>query len=213
MSFEIQDWGLIPYAEAWDLQKKCLERRITDEVPDQLIFCQHPPVITLGRGSIREPDNIAAKSKIPIIEVERGGLATYHGPGQIIAYPIFKLGRKTVEFAQGSRNGVHGLIRSLESWVIEFLQEFAIPATRVEGKTGVWINGERKIASIGIAARHWVSYHGIAVNLSTGREVWGELNPCGLGQEVMTDFYLESGHLLSYSDALNKLSLVASKHF
>lgn len=213
MTFEVQNWGVIGYQKAWALQKEWVEKRISDEVGDQLIFCQHPPVITLGRGTIRQPDTTIDPSKIEVIEVERGGLATYHGPGQLVAYPIFKLGNKNIEYGHGSRAGVHALIGSLESWVIEFLKDFNVDANRVGGKTGVWISSERKIASIGIAARHWVSYHGIALNLSTGAEPWALLNPCGLGAEVMTDFLRETGLRLSFEDALNKLSLSANNHF
>jgi lipoate-protein ligase B len=173
-----------------------------------LVFCQHPAVVTLGRGAQRGERPAVLDPSLEVIEVERGGLATYHGPGQIVAYPIFQLGRTAAPVA---RRGVVNLIRALEAWVIDYLGSEGVPALSVEGKTGVWVGGgERKIASIGLAARKWVSYHGIAVNFATGREVWRSFDPCGFSPEVMTDLQLESGR--SYTFDLVRNGLLRRAH-
>lgn len=182
---EIADWGRIEYGAAWARQKEWVEKRIRDEIPDTLVFCEHEPAITLGRGAQRGEKPLITNPNIPVFEIERGGLATYHGPGQIVAYPIFKLGRDS-QGPQRNR-GVLGLIRSMERWVLEYLQSIGLEASIIPEKTGVWIRNERKIASIGIAARHWVSYHGLALNFATGLEPWTWINPCGFEASVMTD--------------------------
>ncbi len=194
--FTLLDLGKIPYEQAWEKQKELLDKRIKNEIPDTIIFCEHnPAVITLGRGAQRTGTTLqdlgllALPPGVQVLPVERGGLATYHGPGQLVIYPIVKLADKD---AHSPKHGVVTLIRWLEGWVIDVLQKkYHLDAGRVDDKTGVWIDGQRKIASIGIAARHWVSYHGLALNLSTGPEPWKYLNPCGLGSSIMTDLNME----------------------
>jgi lipoyl(octanoyl) transferase len=206
MPLDIQNWGRIPYLEAWNQQKNLLDKRIKDEIPDTLIFCEHEPVITLGRGALRADSPQVYSTKIPVLEIERGGLATYHGPGQLVIYPILQLAKKeSGSNTPYAKRGVHNLIRSLELWTITWLQSHDLNAGVVEGKTGVWIDGTRKIASIGIAARHWVSYHGIAINLNTGSEVWNALSPCGFSASVMTDFQMETKKTLSAEHASGEL--------
>jgi lipoyl(octanoyl) transferase len=209
---EFLDWGRIAYREAWARQKELVELRIANKIPDTLIFCEHDPVITLGRGSQREGEKpfLALQPGVDVVEIERGGQATYHGPGQIVAYPIFKLDRRQGPLA---RRGILNLIRSMESWVVDYLASQGLRAGPVESKTGVWIGGERKIASIGIAVRHWVSYHGLALNLSTGPSPWRMINPCGFDASVMTDLTRETGREYSYPDVLKALRDRATKDF
>jgi lipoyl(octanoyl) transferase len=209
---EFLDWGRIPYREAWARQKELVERRVADQIPDTLIFCEHDPVITLGRGSQREGEKtfLALQPGVEAVEIERGGQATYHGPGQIVAYPIFKLGRRQGPTA---RRGILNLIRSMETWVIDYLASQGLRAGPVESKTGVWIGGERKIASIGIAVRHWVSYHGLALNISTGPDAWRMINPCGFDASVMTDLARETGRAYSYKEVLSALKALAMRDF
>lgn len=202
LPYEIMDCGRIEYGKAWELQKTLLERRIADEIPDTLLFCEHDPVVTLGRGAQRGLAPVVRDQKIPVFETERGGLVTYHGPGQIVVYPIFKLGRKN---SGAAREGVVGLIRALEDWVIGYLQSKNLRAGAVAGKTGVWIEEKRKIASIGIAARHWVSYHGLALNISTGQEPWMLIDPCGFESSVMTDLQKELGESLDFATIKKEL--------
>ncbi len=210
--FEVQNWGRISYCKAGERQKTLVDERIADKISDTLVFCEHDPVITLGRAAQREDESVSLKpeikqalgTSIEVISIERGGMATYHGPGQIVAYPIFKMGK----------GGVLQLIRSLESWVVDFLKSAGLDAGVIEGKTGVWVAGERKIASIGIAARHWVSYHGLALNLSTGPDPWKLINPCGFDSSVMTDLKQELPHFdASYENVFGVLKESAEKYF
>jgi lipoyl(octanoyl) transferase len=209
-ALSIQNWGRIAYREAWARQKELLEARIRDEIPDTLVFCEHEPVITLGRAFEREGGPLPQAPGLEVISVERGGLATYHGPGQIVAYPIFKLAPRS---PLPGRAGVVDLIRSLENWLIAFLKSEGLDAGVLEGKTGIWMEKSRKIGSIGIAARHWVSYHGVALNFGTGREVWGLFNPCGLSADVMTDLNLETSKDFTYGSLVDSLSSSAENYF
>src|SRR5262249_5230718 len=148
-----RDLGRAEYRAAWDLQKRLVEQRLRDEIPDVLLLVEHEPVITTGRGTqqgfLRQP-------LFPVVEVERGGQATYHGPGPLVAYPIVRL--------PPGRRALHGWMRALEEAVILSLAEFGLAAGRREGATGVWIDGARKIASIGVASTRWVTFHGLALN-------------------------------------------------
>ena len=203
----LRDWKIIDYKNAWLRQKELVELRIQDEIPDTLIFCEHPPVITLGRGLQREgAPSVAYPQNLETVSIERGGLATYHGPGQIVIYPIVKMAAKTS--APYAAKGILGLIRSLENWVIAFLRGQGLDAIAIPQKTGVWLrtrHGEKKIASIGIAARHWVSYHGLALNFATGLEPWLGFNPCGFSADVMTDLSLETAKSWTYEEVKHGL--------
>jgi lipoate-protein ligase B len=210
---DFQNWGRIDYFEAWEKQKSLVEKRIRDEISDTIIFCEHNPVITLGRGSQRENEknnltsdslSLGGSGAIPVFEVERGGFATYHGPGQIVVYPIVKLkiGAESLLGKHSFFGGVHGIIRGLELLVCEYLNsKFGLSAQTVVGKTGVWIDGERKISSIGISAKRWVTYHGCSLNLHTDPTAWKVINPCGFESSVMTDLLRETGQKVSFNQA------------
>ena len=206
----IVDWGFVPFAEAWARQKALVESRAADTISDTLVFCEHGPTVTLGRASQRERADIILNPNLPVFEIERGGHATYHGPGQIVAYPVVRLGAGQAGASQ--RPGIMTLIRGLEHWVATTLRlDFSLDAFGDTERTGVWLKcqrdgRERKIASIGIAARHWVSYHGLALNLSTGAEPWTWINPCGFDSSVMTDVQTETGRLVSYAEMRDKLA-------
>lgn len=216
------DLGVMPYREAWLIQQALVEKRVAGLIPDTLLFVEHPPVITLGRGAQRgERAWVQADSGTEVIEIERGGLATYHGPGQMVVYPIFRLDRK---HASQSRAGVVNLIRSLENWIVATLSSLDIKSSTLEGKTGVWVTGlpagapspgmplERKIASIGIAVRRWVSFHGLALNYATGTAPWRQLSPCGFSADVMTDLSIESGRVWSREEVLDILRASLRSH-
>ena len=138
------------------------------------MLTEHEPVITLGRGSKRED---VAGVTLPVFEIERGGEATWHGPGQVVAYPILLL-------PEGRRD-LHRYLRDLEEVVLRVLGEFQVEGRRESGKTGVWI-GARKVCSIGVAVRRWVTWHGLALNVSNDPAGFLGFNPCGLDPEVMT---------------------------
>lgn len=214
-SFDILRLGDIPYVDAWAKQKEVLAARIENQTIDTLIACTHPPVITLGRQSQRESDPLKwSNLEIPVVEIERGGQATYHGPGQIVIYPIVYLSPTRDSQV---KDGVVGLIRKMEEAMIQYLaHQHALTAQRVEGATGVWIDGVRKIASIGIAVRKWVSYHGLAFNVSTGKKAWQDFNPCGFSPDVMTDLETETGKKINLhevqEDLLSYLQKELIKH-
>ncbi len=179
--------GLVPYDEARELQRTWVEMRARDEVPDTVFFLEHAPVITRGRGLQRKPGevakpsmplNIGALKGIEYAESERGGDLTYHGPGQLVAYPIFKLG-------QGPLKDIQTYLRFLEQVLIQTLAQFEIRSRVIEGATGVWV-GDRKIASIGIAVRKWITSHGIALNVVNDLAPFRLFSPCGFNPEVMT---------------------------
>ena len=169
---DVQRLGVRPYGEVLELQKELLEKRIRDEVCDTLILVEHEPVITVGRKGAE-----LGEVPVPVVEVERGGEATYHGPGQVVAYPIFKL-------PEGRRD-VHRYLRDLERVVIGVLGEFDLKGSRVSGATGVWLGG-KKVASVGVAVRRWVTWHGLALNVHTDLSAFEPFHPCGLEPELMT---------------------------
>lgn len=166
--------GRMPYGEAYTLQRDLLERRVADEVRDTLILVEHEPVVTVGRGA----DSSQLEGlDLPVVEVERGGEATYHGPGQVVAYPIYAL-------PEGRRD-LHRYLRDLEEVLLRTLAEVDIVGRREAGATGVWI-GQQKVASIGVALRRWVAWHGLALNVHTDLSAFRGFRPCGLDAEVMT---------------------------
>jgi lipoate-protein ligase B len=178
---EIVDLGNREYGEVWRMQRELVTARQRDEVPDTLLLVEHPHVITLGRGSHRE--NLVAAGEVPVFEVERGGDVTYHGPGQLVGYPILLL--------REDERDLHVYLRNLEEVLIRAVADFRIPAGRNPGWTGVWTEpapaggGRRKLASIGVAVKRWVTLHGFALNVSTDLGRFTAINPCGLDAAVM----------------------------
>lgn len=181
--------GVVPHAVAYARQLELVAQRKHGAGDDTLLICEHPHVITKGRR--READaNILAPGDIPVVELERGGDVTYHGPGQLVAYPIIAL-----DAAAGERD-LHRYLRALEGAVISTVRALALPADREAGKTGVWtttVAGERKkLCSIGIACRSWVCFHGLALNVSTDLAYFARINPCGFDAGVMTTLQVEA---------------------
>jgi lipoyl(octanoyl) transferase len=174
---QVLDLGLVDYHEAWTLQQRLVDERISDGRPDTLVLCQHPHVFTLGRraGARR---NVLDPGEVPVVEVERGGDVTYHGPGQLVGYPIFKLAP--------AEQDLHRFLRGLEEALIRALgRSVGLVAERRPGHTGVWAAGH-KIASLGVAVRNWVTFHGFALNVATDLAYFGRIVPCGLPPEVMS---------------------------
>jgi len=182
---DVVDLGSLGYEAAWARQLEEVERRKTDEaIDDLLLLVEHPHVITVGR-SREAVRNVLAPGDVPVIEIERGGDATYHGPGQIVAYPIVRL-------REGERD-LHRFLRNLEAAMIRALARFELAAGREPGKTGVWLGPSKKIASIGIACRRWITFHGLALNVSTDLSYFARINPCGFEASVMTSMSRELG--------------------
>ena len=176
---EFRDLGKLGYAEALAIQKDLADQRKRGEIPDQLLFVEHPHVITLGRNGHLE--NLLASSQvldrtgISFHQTDRGGDITYHGPGQIVGYPIFDL--------REWKRDVVGYVRAVEQAIIDALAEFDIVGTRVQGATGVWVDSA-KVAAIGIHISRWVTSHGFALNHTTDLSYFQYIVPCGLTKPV-----------------------------
>lgn len=177
----IVDLGLIDYQKALDLQHQLWMRRVEEVLPDLLLILEHPHVITLGRRGERSnlliSQEILEAMKIPLFHTERGGDVTYHGPGQLIVYPIFNLkdyGYRLIQY-----------VSQLEEVILSVLKDFGIEGRRDSSNRGVWVD-EDKIASIGVAIKRWVSFHGLALNYATDLKYFELIHPCGLKGKRMT---------------------------
>ena len=181
--------GRVPYAEALELQRSIARDRISGAISqDVLLLMEHPPVVTLGRST--KEKNLTASPEflesrgVELFEVERGGDVTFHGPGQLVGYPIIDLKRH--------RQDLHWYLRSLELALINSLADYGIPGERNTSFTGVWTRG-KKIASIGVHARDWVTWHGFALNVTTELSYFNLIVPCGIDGVVMTSIARELG--------------------
>ena len=180
---DLVDWGVLEYEEALERQRALVTLRQRDACGDVIVVVEHPHVITLGRR--REAlANVVAPADVPVVEIERGGDVTYHGPGQVVLYPIVQL--------QEDEKDLHLFLRNLEEGIIKTLSRYGLDAGREEGKTGVWLDG-RKLASMGIACRKWVTFHGLALNVTTDLGYFHRINPCGFESSVMTSVSAELG--------------------
>jgi lipoate-protein ligase B len=185
----IQHLGIMPYAAALEYQRAVARARISGAIAeDVLLLVEHPPVVTLGRSAkakhlLASPELLAQRG-IELFEVERGGDVTFHGPGQLVGYPIIDLKRH--------RKDLHWYLRQVEEALIVALGELGIASERNEGLTGVWTGGRaRKIASIGVHARDWVTWHGFALNVSTDLRYFDLMVPCGIQAVTMTSVAAE----------------------
>jgi len=174
--------GRQPYGEALELQRRIARGRIEKEIPrDVLLLVEHPPVVTLGRGSqpahLPVPREHLTSQGIDLFDIERGGDVTFHGPGQLVGYPIYDLTEH--------KRDLHWFLRQLEEALIRALNELGIAGERRQHYTGVWTGG-RKIASIGIHVKQWVSWHGFALNVTTDLSYFDLIVPCGIPNVVMT---------------------------
>jgi lipoate-protein ligase B len=193
------------YAEALELQREVARDRISGAIPqDVLLLVEHPPVVTLGRSSkeknlISSPAFLAAKG-VELFEVERGGDVTFHGPGQLVGYPIIDLKRHKLD--------LHWYLRTVEEALIRTIGECGIPGERNIGYTGVWTNN-RKIASIGVHARDWVTWHGFALNVTTDLSYFDLIVPCGIPGVEMTSIVKETG----LSPSVGDVGTIAAREF
>ena len=183
----IANLGVVPYAEALQLQRDLAAARITGDIPeDVLLLLEHPPVVTLGRGSrdahLTSSPGFLASRGVELFEVERGGDVTFHGPGQLVGYPVIDLKRH--------KRDLHWYLRQVEEALIRTLAAFGVTAERNPGYTGVWTSG-RKIASIGVHARDWVTWHGFALNVTTDLSYFDLIVPCGISGVQMTSIARE----------------------
>ncbi|MEX2572607.1 MAG: lipoyl(octanoyl) transferase LipB [Gemmatimonadota bacterium] len=195
-ALDIRRLGRIDYPEALELQAELVRERRDGAIPDTLLLLEHPHVITLGSGWSAEnillsPEELEERG-IQVIETGRGGDVTYHGPGQLVGYPILDL--------KPDRCDLHLYLRSLEHLLIEVLADFGLEAGRLEGLTGVWC-GDRKIAAIGIrVSSGWITSHGFALNVSTDLSFFGTIVPCGLHDHSISSLSQELGRDVAMED-------------
>lgn len=204
------DWNLIPYHEAWDRQEKWFNEVVDakqNETPyiNRVIFCQHPHVYTLGRSG-KEQNMLLSESQLKAIDatlyhIDRGGDITYHGPGQIVCYPIINL----EEFNLGLKQYVH----LLEEAVIRVCRLYGIQSGRIERATGVWLDGDtpraRKICAIGVRSSHFVTMHGLAFNINTDLRYFSYINPCGFVDKGVTSLSKELGKVIDIAQVEEQL--------
>ncbi|MEM6278316.1 MAG: lipoyl(octanoyl) transferase LipB [Verrucomicrobiota bacterium] len=196
--------GRVSYAEGLQLQEDLVEQRKEGLVEDTVLLLEHEPVYTIGRtrdrSSLRNPESLP----FPVVETNRGGQATFHGPGQLVGYPILDLN------AYG--RDLHYYLREIESLLIDFAAEFGISAQRREGLTGVW-SEDRKLASIGVGVRKWISMHGFGLNVTKDLSGYEAITPCGISDVVMTSLSLESNQEISVEEAASRIEPVIRGHF
>jgi lipoate-protein ligase B len=192
---QVLDLGVEAYGTTLDRQERLVRERQQGLVPDTLVLVEHPPVVTLGRAKTRAnlflaPGELLARG-VEFFEITRGGDATYHAPGQLVGYPIFDLrdhGRDVLRFCRG-----------IEAALIAVLADFGIAAGAIRGKAGVWV-GSRKVASLGISVRRWVTFHGFALNVSTDLAGFRVIRPCGEEPEIMTSMTELLGRVVPMAD-------------
>ena len=202
MSGEIQirRLGRVAYGDALDLQKRLVEQRKAGEIPDQLLLLEHPPVITLGVKTRDDRSHVVAtpetldREGVEVFVSGRGGDVTYHGPGQLVGYPILDL--------RPDRCDVHRYVRDLEEVLIRAVAGFDIVSHRLPGLTGTWV-GDEKLAAIGVRIARWVTSHGFALNVSTNLEHFGLILPCGIADKGVTSLDKLSGRSIAMNDVEN----------
>ena len=204
----IIDLGLMDYKKAWDLQHQLWSKRVEEALPDLLLFLEHPHVITLGRRGNRShllvSPEVLEEMEIPVYHVERGGDVTYHGPGQMVIYPILDL-----------KNYGYHLIRyisQLEEVILCVLKDFGIVGRRDPLNRGVWVD-EEKIASVGVAIKRWVSFHGFSLNFETDLKYFELINPCGLEGKKMITMAKILGQRISRDELIERIGFHFSRIF
>jgi lipoate-protein ligase B len=197
--------GHVGYKQALEIQLKTLERRVAGEIPDTLLLLTHPHVYTIGRtgdeANLLVPKESLEREGIGLERVSRGGDITYHGPGQLVGYPIVLL----------SKPDVHRFVRTVETALIASLAELGVTARSVDGLTGVWTD-KKKIASIGIGVRRWVTYHGFALNVNTDLSYFRRINLCGLKGREATSVSEISGRNVPIEEVRETVALFCGRH-
>ncbi len=197
---EILNLGNMKYKKAYELQLELIKKRAAGEIPDTLILVEHPPVFTIGSSGTDEHISVSRdfleSSGIEVYETNRGGDITYHGPGQIVAYPILNL--------KEHKQDLHWLLRQYEEVTIRLLEEYGITARRIDGLTGVWV-GDEKITAIGVGVRRWVSYHGFAFNVNPNLEHFSYIIPCGIRDKGVTSLSKLQGEEMDMDEMRKKV--------
>ncbi|MDX6489488.1 MAG: lipoyl(octanoyl) transferase [Gaiellaceae bacterium] len=186
--------GLVPYREAWDIQRSLAEAVSEGAVPDTIVFLEHPPTVTLGRRTDEGEVHIPPNAEVDVVETDRGGKSTFHGPGQLVCYPIFDLTRHGQD--------VKRYCRDLEEALIRTVAPLGLEATRIDGLTGIWLEDPpRKIASIGIHISRWVTTHGYALNVDLDPAPFTQwITACGIEDALFTTMARELGRPVSVDE-------------
>lgn len=203
-AIEVQRLGVVSYSEALELQKHLVELRKSNEIPDQLLLLEHPPVITLGVKTRNDRSHVVATPEtleeegVEVFESGRGGDVTYHGPGQLVGYPIMDL--------RPDRCDVHRYVRDLEEMLIRVAATFGVTATRLPGLTGAWV-GSEKLAAIGVRIARWVTSHGFALNVSTNLAHFDLIVPCGITGKGVTSLERLTGRNVDMDEVADAAAL------
>ena len=202
-ALEVHWLGTVPYADGVDLQKRLVEQRKIDAIPDQLLLLEHPPVITLGVKTRDDRTHIVATPQalenegVEVFESGRGGDVTYHGPGQLVGYPIIDL--------RPDRCDVHRYVRDLEEVLIQAVGRLNVIAQRTPGLTGIWV-GDKKLAAIGVRIARWITSHGFALNVTTKLEHFDLIVPCGITDKGVTSLAQLTGQHLGVQSVIPAIS-------
>jgi lipoyl(octanoyl) transferase len=196
--------GRVTFSDALALQEEIVARKIADTTAsDELLLLEHEPIYTIGRtpdqSSLRDPAGLPH----PVVQTNRGGQATYHGPGQLVGYPILDLRTRGQD--------LHRYLRTLEEVLIALLADYGIEAGRSAGQTGVW-SGRRKIASIGVGVRRWISMHGFALNVGSDLSAFSAITPCGIAGVEMTSLSRECGREINVREVADRLAPLFCAH-
>ncbi|MDR0547114.1 MAG: lipoyl(octanoyl) transferase LipB [Dysgonamonadaceae bacterium] len=211
MEINVIDWGLIPYAQAYERQKthfdEAIQRKMSRQtVENRFILCEHPHVITLGKNALQAnllfPEKILKEKQVELYQTDRGGDITYHGPGQMVGYPILDLETFNI--------GIKEYIYRLEEVIIQTISNYGIAGERLDGATGVWIDTNiprkaRKIAAIGVRSSRYVTMHGFALNVNTDLSYFQLINPCGFRDKGVTSIQKETGLLIDIPEVKTAL--------
>lgn len=205
MKLNLVNLGTMDYKEAFDLQFKLLEKRKNEEIDDLLLLVEHPPVITLGRNAKEEnilfSEEYLKEHNVDLVEINRGGDVTYHGPGQLVGYPIVNIKKQKL--------GIKDFVSKLEQIFIDLLnKEYNVEAVRDDINNGVWVK-EEKITAIGLAVKRWVTMHGFALNVSTDLDFFKLIVPCGIEGRGVTTLEKLTGETID----INDISKIVGKYF
>ncbi|HEY7332992.1 MAG TPA: lipoyl(octanoyl) transferase LipB [Candidatus Limnocylindria bacterium] len=204
----VERLGTVPYLPAWELQDELAAQRRERRIGDRLLLLEHFPVYTIGRGG-DEANLLATPARLreigaEFVRIDRGGDITFHGPGQLVAYPIVEL-RDPLDLRR--------YVRALESAIVDTAAAFGVAAGRVEGLTGVWVEGERKLAAIGVRVRRAVTTHGLALNVNTELRWFDEMIPCGIRDKEVTSLARELGQAVPMGEVEAALAPALARHF
>jgi lipoate-protein ligase B len=205
-ALEVLDWGLISFKEAYARQQAYWKERSTGASPDRLVIVEHPPVVTIGRSGNEQdlclPEAVFRQKGIELHRIDRGGKATYHGPGQLVAYPIIEI----------LNRDLHWYVHTLLETVASVLRGYGLEPIFKEGNPGIWVAG-KKIASIGIAVKKWITYHGMALNVHPDLAAFDWIIPCGHPDEVVTSMETELGQPVDLIEVKRRFIHQFCEHF